>query len=1162
AISIAADYEILQENRPANQFIYGVPSNTQRGPVATGGTPWALAAAPSDWLELDGLKFEQQPDESGEVDASGEKKKNNWLKLLLGLGTLLGGAYLAWRFLNEITDIVEVTLTISPFGKGEGLLPGESGFVERPLPDGLDESKLKVNRNGVDDYNPHRVMTANWKVVDIRSGLGQWEIGGKIIEQLVPNNQFPYMELLNLTTGQDYHWGIEAKSLNHGTIRQFDGEFRLPLQTPNSEPASSYTTVTFLTPDGVAFDKNGLASAREIADSIVDNIDGQGTKGTVMQYLPSSSSWQVLSGDKALGKPLVLIADWSQDSTADKFNSGFAEAAADSLFASLVSLNSSYGTTEELVNALFNSPLHFIGFGRGAVVNSEIIQRLGTFFPKDKYPDMFPDLQMTTVDPNDFQQNFGGINNYYDPQIQVWENVTFADNYYQTATTFNPRGRDIPNTDLSIYLGGYDEAGNLFDFSRAGFTKDVVDGNNPHGRTKAWYGGTVNLSWSKDNPLGYPIHRRQGDFSYGELFDKQFPDALAWYLPYLPGPGADPIGLPPITPPFPNTLAPLLQQEGVATGWYYSVLGGGYKKREFLPPKEGERVPVYFDNTYEERMRGDFAVPTVFNGNFDAIKNKIDNQPIPGWSFDNRSGESSSASTNNSLTAENLKDWRDIPKLSNYMTRLGIDPNHPNYQPNYAVELKNNDKFTHNPMLMPDWGSLRFNLFVPEGVKKDGGQLKVTIQPVNSELNSLTQTILLEDVDFATDTYGNNDISKDADRKLGYGSGNAATFGFETFTLEVPIESQLQNKEVTISFEVTNGSNELLVYLDDVFFQSEHLRFGIPTPLEGNPKAATRKEARYSIAEFSTNLYKDELLLERPQYALSYNGEKNTANWASWLVNKTWIYQNGDPFLADKRNFRPDTNLPTDFHQVQSGDYDPAPVLENLIYAQGHLVPVAHRNRPDNKNNQSKNNLAISLLSNIVPQEERHNRGLWKKIETYANSFAKNVNKNYEVYVISGTDGVKKLSDGQEAEIPSTDPNIPSTRPIKIPEYLWSVLMVIESPGADANINTYTVGFLTVNRPATREELDWNKGNNWETSTIVHSVDYIEKFTGYDFFSNIAKDIQDEIEKNRRILSESTIPDGFVPDPGSEPDERPPELNPPSTTYADVDPNTDPDSDL
>src|SRR3546814_16537658 len=35
---------------------------------------------------------------------------------------------------------------------------------------------------------------------------------------------------------------------------------------------------------------------------------------------------------------------------------------------------------------ILSTPMHFIGHGRGTVVNSEIIQRLGTFFPGAGYP--------------------------------------------------------------------------------------------------------------------------------------------------------------------------------------------------------------------------------------------------------------------------------------------------------------------------------------------------------------------------------------------------------------------------------------------------------------------------------------------------------------------------------------------------------------------------------------------------------------------------------------------------------------------------------------------------------------------------------------------------------------------------------------------------------
>ncbi|MBW4496375.1 MAG: DNA/RNA non-specific endonuclease [Oscillatoria princeps RMCB-10] len=1132
-ISVAADYGIVQGNWASYQFTYGVLPNSTRGPVALAGGSWGLSAAPADWLDLAEVQWKKEPVVAPELVPTPAPPE-----VVIPI--------LIWTIINTF-DIVEVNLTISTFPEGEGLFRGDDSFVERPLPPGLDENKLKKSWGGVDDYNPNRVLTATWRVVDVASGLGQWEVAGKIIEKLVPNNQFPFADLLNLTGGQTYYWGVEAKSLTRGTIRQFDGQFYLPLANPAipTTPAlppgplpapapETYTSVTFLTPDGTAFDKNGLDSAREIAGSIVDNIDGQGTDGTVMQYLPSSGEWQVLSGDGGLGKPLVLVADWSQDSTADKLNSGFSEAAADALFAALVGLNQSYGQTDDSQNqkdALFNSPMHFIGFGRGAVVNSEIIQRLGTFFPKDTHPGMFPDLQMTTVDPNDFEQQInGGTVNHFEPKIQVWENVTFADNYYQTATTSKPRGRDIVNLipsellppdsysnenrpDLSVHLGGFDESGNLSPSSRAGFTQDAKDGNNPHGRTVAWYGGTADLSWGKNNPLEYSIHRRSGDFSYGELFDPNFPDAKPWYTPNHTG---QPVG---------DEEA---QWEGIGTGWYYSVLGGGYYKRSLLPPVASERTPVYFDNTYDARMRGDFAVPTVFNGNFDAIHRKIEGQmqPIPGWSFNKVSGTASSSSTNNSVSTENLKEWRDIPELSNYITRLGIDPNAPDYQPNYAMMLKNNDKLIRNPMIMPDWGSLHFNLFVPKEVKKDGGQLKVTIQPTDSNLDPLTKTILLEDVNFNTDTYGNNDITKDADRKLGYASGNAATSGFETFTLEVPIESQLHStdarkQEVTITFKVTNGSDKLVVYIDDVFIQSNHLRFGIPTPQQNNPNAANRKEARTSRADFSKNLYKDELLIERPQYALSYNGEKNTANWASWLVNKTWIYQPGDPFNADKRNFRSDQNLPEEFHKVPQSDYTPQPVVENVKYAAGHLVPVADRNRPDNQNKQSKNNLAISLLSNIVPQQKTHNEGgFWAKIEEYTRNFVNN--GNLEVYVITGTEGVKKLSNG-------TDGEIDRSKPIKIPEYLWRVLLVVDRPGAPYKSNTYTVGFWTENREPTEEEKKWNEGDNWKNSTIIKSVNEIEQLTGYDFFSNIPLQIQDTIETNREIFWSGVIPDDFTP---------------------------------
>ena len=384
--------------------------------------------------------------------------------------------------------------------------------------------------------------------------------------------------------------------------------------------------------------------------------------------------------------PLVLLADWSHDSSIP--DSGFSEAAADSLFASLVQLDQLLmDDSDATQGAVFNSPLHLIGFSRGTVVNSEIVQRLGTYFPEagGKPGTGQRDLQMTTLDPHDFNQpglSLPGIDSFTDfqePKVQVWENVTFADNYYQSVpnlrgNSFTPAGRNLPNLpgtesgktatglefprigwrsespnpdagllgkpDLSVLLGT-NERRAAYGRSRAGFTREtdpIYGFGGTHLRVPNWYAGTIDLAsthvsnseMSDDNV----IYRQRSDGRYEQFFDKSFsygegvtnePRVSPWYRPDHKRAG------------FKNSVedAP---SEGIGTGWFYSVLGGG---KDLRPQRRIDKVPVDFDNTYDAQMRGDFAVPTLFNGNFDAVFNpqgilrQTVSQAIPGWSFHN-----------------------------------------------------------------------------------------------------------------------------------------------------------------------------------------------------------------------------------------------------------------------------------------------------------------------------------------------------------------------------------------------------------------------------------------------------------------------------------------------------------------------------------------------
>ncbi|NER05435.1 MAG: hypothetical protein F6K17_24000, partial [Okeania sp. SIO3C4] len=588
--------------------------------------------------------------------------------------------------------------------------------------------------------------------------------------------------------------------------------------------------------------------------------------------------------------------------------------------------------------------------------------------------------------------------------------------------------------------------------------------------------------------------------------------------------------------------------EGIGTGWFYSVLGGGKDLRPEL--KLEERVPVNFDNTSDRDNQGDFPVPTLFNGNFDAVSqpNSVlvqalnTTNAIPGWSVDSGlstssvdSGLSTSSVDSGPSTSSEapkpinpkLVDWHDIDGLKIRQQKKGKDvPGTSHLEmlrvdrrgQNYALELQNS--FEHDPFVVPEWGALRFDLHVPKAALGDG-TLKVTIEDTDSA-NKVDKTFLLQEVALTDDGSGVLDDYVEASRKVDY-----APYGFDTFQLDVP--DSLRGKTATVKFEV-NGATEP-IYLDNVFFKSAHLKFGNPSEARANPSE-----------------YRNNFLIERPEYALSYNADNNILNWASWQVNKSWVFpaDKDTRFVIDNRIFKSDITLPSGFYQVLPKDYkddsgkknlkleetktdkkgnpvldeDGNPQTETVEYAQGHAVPIAHRNR------NHRDNLAISLLSNIVPQTEKSNNGVWKGFEGYVRDFVKDTSKqthNKEVHVIAGTHGVKDVEFPGRGEGDKTS--------IKIPEYLWQVILVTDRPGKgveDVTENTYTLGLWMPNNNTPDKTSAWRKekdSENPERLLYVNSVNEIESKTGYDFFSNLPDGIEEKIEDNTDISFRTDIPD-------------------------------------
>ena len=1217
-ITIASDLQVTKDTFRFNGFEFvndvefGVPDDSKRAPLTVGFNPWSITGASyRDWLKLKNeqwkeIEYKATSDDEGNVTIepnwldstfvdtpippdsldevistlgvetlpelesifvpTGEKKPP---KTGIGTGLIIGVGLAVLTWIITTSDVVEVELNISTSPSGEGLFSEEDGFVQRPPASGIREDDLKTTEGGIDDYNPNRVYSAKWIDAGLGNGKGNWIVNGETIAALLPATVFPFAHLLNLTSGQKYYYGVRAKSQTKGWETESGGDFTLPLAnikgrnldgTPLPFDDKAFSSVTFITPEASAFDPQGFDKANAIAQKITRDIEGDAdgeetVNGTILKYDPNTGKWEKISGDRGLGRPLVLIADWSQDSVARNYNSGFAEGAADSLFASLVSENSIF---EELnKDALFNSPFHFIGMGRGAVVNSEIIQRLGTYYPKPAEPDnpedpnydnrnLFPDLQMTTIDPNDFDQSSLSrlpFNNYYDPTIHVWDNVTYADNYYQTASSANPRGRHLinlipedllpPDTDnflnepdLSLNLGGYfdpDGGGSneLYEFSRVGFTPDTFEqsanGENPHNRTNAWYGGTANVSWNKDdNPFDATIHRRKGDFSYSEL-DPNSDYLNPWYTPT-------------------HTDFQIgdedAQCEGIGTGWYYSPQGGGYNRRALTlnSPQSvslsnnSTRTPLEHDNTHTDelvkgKMRGDFAVPTLFNGNFDAIYaiNDPNNQPIPGWSLHN--GFSTTFQ-------KALKTWDEI----------GVE-NSANYPDNYALELTSGQSITHNRFIVPDWGTLRFDLHVPN---PSGGKLKAFIKGSDSEdiWQPLTPVELVRSEDpIIEDADGNRISNPNRPNNVGYYDYINGEYvdpytytiaygeeGFETFHLDIP--ENLRGESAQIKFELEGNST---VYLDDVFFKSEHLKLGNPT-----------------FARPGENTHRENYLIEKPQFSLSYNDATKTPNWVSWQLDKSWLGNAPRPRSkeAGTVGYPPTDFPPVNDYLVTRIDYPWIPDSElldrwiktissdyrsnNRGLEKGHITPVADRSRTN------KDTYATFFTSNMLPQHGDNNRGPWLGFETdIRNSLtSNNIEQDYTI-IAGGYDynfnppkihnNISKRSSDGRIEIDSDGIWTQNPKNISIPNFTWKIVVPLEQGQniSDITSDTEVVAVMIPNKQKrTTENINYplpgetsrliRKWNFWQDWRV--SIDYIENLTGYDFLSELPDQIEEAIE--------------------------------------------------
>ena len=212
-------------------------------------------------------------------------------------------------------------------------------------------------------------------------------------------------------------------------------------------------------------------------------------------------------------------------------------------------------------------------------------------------------------------------------------------------------------------------------------------------------------------------------------------------------------------------------------------------------------------------------------------------------------------------------------------------------------------------------------------------------------------------------------------------------------------------------------------------------------------------------------------LMIKPQYALSYNRERGTANWVAWQLNRKWLGN-----VERQNDFRPDDALPPEWYRVKPSDYT------GSGYDRGHMVPSADRT------STIEDNSATFLMTNIVPQTPDNNRGAWRELEEYSRYL---VSLGKELYIIAGVDGNSR--------------RIGRKKEVSAPTSTWKVIVVLDKPGQgikQISENTRAIAVNVTNRQNTSD--DWKR--------YIVSIDELEAKTGYNFLTRVPESVQQVIE--------------------------------------------------
>ncbi len=205
-------------------------------------------------------------------------------------------------------------------------------------------------------------------------------------------------------------------------------------------------------------------------------------------------------------------------------------------------------------------------------------------------------------------------------------------------------------------------------------------------------------------------------------------------------------------------------------------------------------------------------------------------------------------------------------------------------------------------------------------------------------------------------------------------------------------------------------------------------------------------------------------------------------------------------------SFSPDENVPAAYqvahNEYTSGKYTTSCVnldgSNMTLFARGHICASEDRQTSEAQNKHT------FITSNIHPQYQAHNAGLWQRMEAKVQNWGYNNNFRDTLYVCKGAtiydvnlNGTTKSGTISKSEVQNLF-GVTITGTLTIPRYWFMAVLRLKNGQYQA------MAYWT-------EQIN-SSCNGTSLQSCMITIDELERRTGIDFFCNLPDDIENEVE--------------------------------------------------